>query len=243
MTDAAETPIHQMMKASSRCPCATWSGFTLIELLVVIAILGVLAGLLLPALGRARHKALGVRCLSNERQLGLGFAMYIPDNADRLPFSTAGFPNIAFMDFYLMMRPYLPTNGTFYRCPTDKGPMNVLYARIHSIPTNRLPVPASYWYVPGLCHVSTPSSYTPRAHSVFAVSHPSQKIFSVCLALTSPKEINGYYINPRGHGPQGANLLFGDGHSGFVLTRKVRPDPQAYLGALDWSSPGWRDLE
>lgn len=61
--------------------------------------------------------------------------------------------------------------------------------------------------------------------------------------MLSRKEINGYFINPRGHSPNGANLLFGDGHSQFVPTRNVRPDPKAYLGALDWSSPGWRDLE
>jgi prepilin-type N-terminal cleavage/methylation domain-containing protein len=60
------------------------AGFTLIELLVVIAIIAILAALLLPAMVHARHKAQGIQCLNNQRQLCTAWRLYADDNQDRL---------------------------------------------------------------------------------------------------------------------------------------------------------------
>jgi prepilin-type N-terminal cleavage/methylation domain-containing protein len=65
----------------------TKSGFTLIELLVVIAIIAILAAILFPVFAQAREKARATACLSNLKQLALGWLMYSQDYDEAYPMS------------------------------------------------------------------------------------------------------------------------------------------------------------
>ncbi|MBQ6352619.1 MAG: prepilin-type N-terminal cleavage/methylation domain-containing protein [Lentisphaeria bacterium] len=68
----------------------TSHNFTLIELLIVIAIIGILAGMLMPALGKAKDRSTAISCVNNQKQLGTASSLYIDDNRGCIPGATGG---------------------------------------------------------------------------------------------------------------------------------------------------------
>ena len=232
--------------ASARRRFIAGLAFTLIELLVVIAIIAILASMLLPALARAKAKAKTIKCVSNEKQISLGYFLYADDHSDFLP--VAGSPDlsqgagwVAPSRWFQEISAYIARGGeTNYRGMVAKGFVVVCpTARIEkAIPTN---VPGWQGYG-GYGHNWLYLGYTPDDRKKLSII---TKPVDTCMngdSLDPGPGVNWWdlgYIDPPSvtaqfpyirHG-KGGNYAWADGHVASALWRTMSKGMNA---RVDW---------
>ncbi len=212
------------------------SGFTLIELLIVIAIIAILAGMLLPALNKARQQAKAIACVSKLKQLGLTAHHYGEDNANIAPPSVIDYPDVTFT-WARAFREYAPDKGysagdnTLFHCPADPD-FTKNYTVILSYAANTTLYP--YKPAAGVCYrfdkIKSPSKYVQvmdyKAGALFDTLKTS--IYYYGWGIAGTQEVLPQNLLDR-HNKK-LNTLHGDGHVGntVIPIRAASLDPDIW---------------
>ncbi len=217
------------------------SAFTLIELLVVIAIIAILAAMLLPALSKAKSKAQATACLSNGKQWGLAFRMYMDDNNDWFPyegsagdistsFNTSAWYNVtteyigspSLMNLYLRNEPPVKGTKSIFVCPSTST----------NLPAKPTVTTAFFMY--GFNNRMDPNGAA--AFKAGQVVKPTETVIVTENSENNFPSTSGRFT-PARHNLR-ANLTFVDGHASLVKSNDFfRTSAEDTDSNLEWAKP------